>query len=152
MEMTEDKKFDVIGRVYSSTMSELNQFRTTAGRILFWSSGASMATVGWVVSNSENFNSQERFIIGIAIITFLIVASVITRHIEFYFLDVARVINKIDKIHKSFDQDIYIKNDSLLPKKWKDFGTDEWKEPIFKKAQLMYILMGIVCAIGIIMA
>ncbi len=152
MDLDDDKKFAIIGRVYTSSMGELNQFRTTAGQILFWSSGASMATVGWVVSNSENFDSQERIVIGSAIITFLIVASVITRRIETYLLEVAKVINKIDKLHKAFDKHAYIENNTLLPKEWDEFGADNWREPIFRKAQLMYLQMGVICVIGITIA
>ena len=74
----QEDKLEVIGRVYSSTMAEITEFRTITARLLFWVSGASLAIVGWVVRESDSFDKYEKFLLCASVTTFLFVATQIT--------------------------------------------------------------------------
>ena len=44
---------------------------------------------------------------------------------------------------------VYADNETLLPREWEEFGGKNWKEPIFRKALWLYILLALVCVTGI---
>lgn len=146
----QEDKLEVIGRVYSSTMAEITEFRTITARLLFWVSGASLAIVGWVVRESDSFDKYEKYLLCASVTTFLLVAASITYRLEKYFLQVAAVINRIDRVHLAYEKGAFLKDDTLFPKGWKQFGSTGWKEPIFKTAYIMLALMCFVCVVTIL--
>jgi hypothetical protein len=136
MNDSEEVKRDALGRIYSTVVNEMTEFRTTIAKILFGSAGAALLVVGWAVTTAPVLSLEKRIIFTIAILLFVVYSSYVTRKMERYFLDIAQVINRIDRIHLAFDVGAYHPEEALLPDHWRQFGHPSWKEPIFRAAYI----------------
>ena len=53
---TPEQKIEVLGRMYSTVIAEMTEFRSMMIRMLFWASGVLLLIVGWLVSKKSSID------------------------------------------------------------------------------------------------
>lgn len=137
-----ENKLEFLGRIYTSAIGEMMEFRMTMAKILFWYASVTLFIVGWIVTKNPQPSTKQGFIFAGAIIVFNAYGLYFTKKMESYFLVIAQVINRIDFIHGSHKKGEYLEKETLYPDGWKKFGDKDWKEPIFKAAYWGICLIG----------
>lgn len=151
-----DPDFPILKEIYTHVHKEMTDFRSVAFRMATVYLTFISAFVGWWATNPEKLSNQAWLIwVGLLGTIFMLVYLVA---LEIFFLDTAKVINKIERLWGAFEADRFRKSEPLqklwaihkkretilLPKRWEDFGTWRWGEPVFRYTQFLLVLMIVV--------
>lgn len=130
------EKLRLIELVYNNATSEIQQIRSIVTKILFGIFGFATILNSWLLEYTSQFTIIKKVFFSI----FLSILSTFTLYVinnhKKYFLDIAKVINKIDILINMYEKNTYIPNEVLFPGNWKNFGGKNWKEPIFSASYL----------------
>ncbi len=80
--------------------------------------------------------------ISLAIFGFTCVVIFTIRALQQRFNGFAYIIRRLNQVQMVYEKGAYLENDTLFPEYWKNFGTSQWKEPIFRVAYVSLVLVG----------
>jgi hypothetical protein len=121
-------------KVYEFMFSEMQEFRSTITTIALAFNSALLLLLGWSISKSLSLSILQKELVSIGVLLLTLLILRLCRIIQAYFLSIAQVVNRFDRIYRLHEPGIYLESESIFPEKWKDFGTDTWKEPVFDAA------------------
>lgn len=139
---TKDEKRSTLELMYSCGTSEMQQFRSAGAKIALGVSGVLLIMLGWVVSSDTPLSSVQRSVFTVGIAGFVAFSVYMTIIMKRYFLDLARVIHRIDCVLGMYESGKYVSDAPLFPDHWKAFGSSAWKEPVFRAALVGMLLLG----------
>jgi hypothetical protein len=144
-----EQRMVFLGRIYESMVKEMQEFRALMAQLLAAILGLMLFFVGWIASYAKaELTDSQRLTLSIGPFMAGLIGIGITAALHHYFSQIALIIAKIDDIHGTFDKDLYVPEDSLFPKKWRNFGTlKNWFEPIFT---ISYVALFATCTVVLI--
>ncbi len=108
---------------------------------------------GWwnVVVHPENQNigMGEKAILTAIIIVFATLFLWIRKMVKDYYLEAGGVVNKIERKFGCFEKGRFIEGEVLFPSRWKNFGTNKWKEATFQVPLWVTIVLSILAILFI---
>lgn len=116
----------IIRVVHDTHRSEMNYHREAMNKVYQWATNLYLAIAGGlVVLASDKLDlldcSSRAFIIfAIILVTFFVVAQL--RHSADAINSNALIVVKADRIMKLFEKDYFVKDDSIYPEKWENWG------------------------------
>jgi len=137
-------KKELMFRVYDNMHQEMREFRTTMSKLIFGLGAVFLAFAGLLITNENIIITMEKRILASSLVvafSFLVIC--ITRVLEKYFLDIAMVINQFDRLFGLHDVDTYIQNEAVFPSHWQNFGSQNWREPVFQAAYWLSLVFGL---------
>ena len=134
---------DALSQIYDNAQKRMQEFRTLMAKILFGFLGVFAVLTGLVIKNASSFDIDERAYLTLALVFIIGFSLHLSRQLENYFQNIAKVVHRIDCIYGVFEEGRYVEGQSLFPIEWNDFGTENWKEPIFRSAYTAMIGVGI---------
>jgi hypothetical protein len=139
---TRDQKLQVVGVLYEAMISIAQELRQTIERLTMAGCGVVLLTTGWLLSRQNSIKTSHRYFIAISIIVFTIVAIAITWSIKRRYQGVAQSIRRLNEVQLVHVLGAYVHGKVMFPPHFRDYGSDQWVEPIFTIAYLSWILVG----------
>lgn len=130
MKKNEKKEFRLI-ELYKISFNEMKDFRNNAGKVVFGYIGLFSILLGVIFTPESKLVLNQKIGLTIGIIIICLFFLYVLKIMKSYFLSASKIINKIDKYYDFYKSNEFIKDDSILPKEWENFGDENWKEPIF---------------------
>jgi len=130
----------------------LHMHHVLAEHIMFWRkmqidiaifiTTAILALTGYLLS--QDHITVQVTVGSCAILSLLgLVGGRISRYIAAHIYEQEAIIVKLDRLNRLFDDDVYIKGDSIYPKTWSSYGTKKWKEPVIEFCIILQLLLPI---------
>lgn len=148
-DLAEDKqaKLEVVTSIYQAMISIAQELRGAVERITIWGSGLVLVVDGWLVAGKSTIDLKGKVIISIGIVAFTTIMFLLIKTLQRRYDGVAQVIRKINEVQLAHQTGAYLDGEALFPQHWKEFGTPEWREPIFR---LSYVSIPLVAAFGVV--
>lgn len=113
---SDDVKRDILTNLYSLLMEELKQFRSTSARLLTGFTGLTIVVIGWVVSTQVSLSTTQRLLLSLGVLVLALISLRVNRLMERYFLDIALVVNRIDRVFGLYQTGTYLEAESMFPR------------------------------------
>ena len=135
MNITDAGRREALLKVYELEFAEMQEFRSTAMNLALAYNSAILSVLAWSFTKSVSLAALPMafLTIGVASLTWAPIVRYL-RLLRRYFLDVAGVVNRIDRAYGMHESDAFLAGESIFPKEWKEFGGEAWKEPVFQAA------------------
>ena len=133
MNITDAGRREALLKVYELEFAEMQEFRSTAMNLALAYNSAILSVLAWSFTKSVSLAALPMafLTIGVASLTWLIVRYL--RLLRRYFLDVAGVVNRIDRAYGMHESDAFLAGESIFPKEWKEFGARPGRSPSSKR-------------------
>ena len=126
---------EFLTKMYDECMNEVRDFRNSTTKFFVNFSTVIILILGWCETNTSNVTIKTKIIFSLGLLFMTVFFIILTLSFRKYFDNSARVVNRLDKIFKCYEENYYIHGETLLPKAWENFGDKDFKEPIFEIAK-----------------
>jgi hypothetical protein len=140
---------EVIKLYYPALSEQMQRIRDSVVRILNGYLTISFAMLGLTITNVHNLSDKRRLLLSVSLILVSLLFSNIIRTMNRQFSRYATVISRINQYHGTYTKGRFgLKSDThLYPPEWKDFGSSNWREPLFQNA---YFVVASICLLGLL--
>ncbi len=140
---TDDQaKLEIVLSIYSAMVAYVHELREAVERLTVWGCGLMLLATGWLVTSDGPVTPEARAVISTGVFGFAGLLILIIRNLRNRFDGYAKVIRRINEVQLAHEHGVFLEDDALLPRSWRDFGEPEWKEPIFWIAYVSLCVVG----------
>lgn len=143
---TTDRKIAVLNVVYPVIASMAQELRQTVERLAMAACGLVIVAVGWLMSRTQPPTVRVRIVVTIGVLLVVAIAGAIINTLHARYRGVAQVIRNLNEVQLVHAPGAFLPERALFPTDWRQFGAQEWREPIFRVA---YVSLAIVTAFAI---
>ncbi|MEM9167456.1 MAG: hypothetical protein AAGB48_10610 [Planctomycetota bacterium] len=142
-------KREVILSLYSAMISIGQEIRKSVERVTVWGSGIVLLAVGWIArADQDTIDETQRFALSGCVLVFAIAQIAFIRSLWGRYRQIMVCVRRINELQGGHQPGVFLHERALFPKAWLDFGTDRWREAVFRNA---YLSIGVVTAIGVVL-
>ncbi|TKJ41206.1 hypothetical protein CEE37_05950 [candidate division LCP-89 bacterium B3_LCP] len=136
LKLCDNDKLNILLKVYEFMFSEMQEFRAKMLRLVLAYNGVLIIMVGWLFNTQLDLTLDHKILLSIGVLTVLSITLIAIKTFKSYFLNIAKVINKIDHAVLLYEGGQYVENATVFPDEWDTFGKKTWKEPVFDNSRL----------------
>jgi len=142
------ERIDALKHIHTHIHKEMQELRGTMLKMLTAVTGMFVVILGWLIMKRAELTLSGYLAMAGGVLMLMVVLNRSTYILSQYFRDVGEILNKIEKVLRVYEPDVYTTHNwdwpsrTLYPEHWKTLGTEEWKEPIFDLSRFIVILFG----------
>lgn len=131
MEMDDEKKFEILKTLYSFLFPYHESSIKRIIDILKGGIGIQIIIDGWIIALENALPIKEKLFIAIGLIIFSIIALLIMRNYFRDYLLTAILIVQIEKTWGLYENDLFVKDETLFPISYKEWPQSSFSSKIF---------------------
>ncbi len=135
----------ILNVVYPAMISIAQELRLTVERLTVGGCGLVLVVTGWLLSQQSAPPTGSRIFLTIGIVVFTAVSLSIVISLERRYRGVSQAIRNLNEAQLCHTPGAYLQERNLFPESWKQYGTHEWKEPIFRISYASMSIVGSIC-------